>query len=32
MGDAFTYDEFLYITEKNNRADALANQGIDELR
>ena len=31
-GDAFTYDEFLYITEKNNRADALANQGIDELR
>ena len=31
-GDGFTLDEFRYITEKNNRADALANQGIDEIR
>ncbi len=31
-GTDFTYEEFLYITEKNHRADALANQGIDEIR
>ena len=31
-GPAFTYDDFIYITEMNNRADALANQGIDAIR
>jgi ribonuclease HI len=31
-GSAFTYDDFAYITEKNHRADLLANNGIDELR
>ena len=31
-GDRFTMDDFIYITEKNNRADALANIGMDELR
>ena len=31
-GPGFSYDDFLYITEKNNRADALANEGIDSLR
>ena len=31
-GDGFTYDEFIYITEKNNRCDELANIGIDEIR
>ena len=31
-GSAFPYSEFIYITEMNNRADALANMGIDELR
>ena len=30
--DPFTYEEFLYITKMNNRADDLANQGIDALR
>lgn len=31
-GDGFTYEDFLYVTEKNNRCDALANEGIDEIR
>ena len=31
-GDKFSFDEFMYIIEKNNRADALANQGISEIR
>ena len=31
-GGGFSLDEFRYITEKNNRADELANQGIDEIR
>ncbi len=31
-GRSFNYDEFCYITEKNNRADELANMGIDEIR
>lgn len=31
-GGGFSLDEFRYITEKNNRADELANVGIDELR
>jgi len=31
-GTEFSFEEFKYITEKNNRADELANIGIDELR
>ena len=31
-GEGFTYDDFLYITQKNNRADELANMGIDTVR
>ena len=31
-GGGFSLDEFRYIIEKNNRADELANKGIDELR
>ena len=31
-GGGFSLDEFRYITEKNNRADEFANEGIDELR
>ena len=31
-GSGFSYEDFLYVTEKNNRADELANVGIDELR
>ncbi len=31
-GERFTYEDFLYVTEKNNRADELANMGIDEIR
>jgi len=31
-GDSFTYQDFLYITEKNNRADALANLGMEPFR
>ena len=31
-GTEFSHEEFEYITEKNNRADELANIGIDELR
>ncbi|MEA4988585.1 MAG: ribonuclease H [Anaerovorax sp.] len=31
-GDFFTYEDFLYITEKNNRADALANLGMEPFR
>lgn len=31
-GSHFSMDDFIYITEKNNRADALANIGMDELR
>lgn len=30
-GPNFSYDDFIYIQEKNKRADALANMGIDEL-
>jgi ferredoxin len=29
-GTEFSYEEFEYITQKNNRADELANIGIDE--
>ena len=31
-GAKFTFDDFKYITEMNNKADELANKGIDELR
>ena len=31
-GKGFTYDDFIYITEMNQRADELANWGIDEVR
>ncbi|NLD19451.1 MAG: ribonuclease HI [Clostridiales bacterium] len=31
-GNEFSYEDFMYITEKNNRADKLANMGIDEIR
>jgi ribonuclease HI len=31
-GKGFTKDEFVYIVEMNNRADALANEGIDSVR
>ena len=28
---SFDFDDFLYVTEMNNRADALANQGIQSM-
>ncbi len=31
-GPHFTMEDFLSITEKNNRADALANEGINSLK
>lgn len=31
-GDQFSMADFLSITERNNRADALANLGIDQVR
>lgn len=31
-GEHFTYEQFYHVTEMNNRADALANLGIDEIR
>jgi ribonuclease HI len=31
-GDSFTYEEFLHVTDRNNRADELANLGIEEAR
>jgi len=31
-GEDFSYEDFLRVTEYNNRADALANIGIDEAR
>lgn len=31
-GSSFSYEDFLYVTEKNNRADALANMGVDQIR
>ena len=30
-GAEFSYEDFLYITERNNLADELANKGISEL-
>lgn len=31
-GNSFSFEDFKYITEMNNRADALANLGIEEIR
>lgn len=31
-GPSFSFEDFVYVTDKNNRADLLANKGIDELR
>ncbi len=31
-GAGFSFDDFKYITEMNNKADALANKGIDAVR
>lgn len=31
-GSGYSFDDFQYVTEKNNRADQLANRGIDEIR
>lgn len=31
-GTKFSFDEFVYIVRMNNRADELANVGIDEIR
>lgn len=31
-GDGFSYEDFEYVTKMNNRADALANIGMDERR
>lgn len=31
-GADFSFEEFKYVIEKNNRADELANVGIDEIR
>lgn len=31
-GAGFTEEDFFYVTEKNNRVDALANQAMDEIR
>lgn len=30
-GNRFSYDDFLYVVSMNNRADELANIGIDEI-
>lgn len=31
-GSSYSFEDFQYITEKNNRADQLANMGIDQVR
>ena len=31
-GAAFSFEEFQYVTKMNNRADELANMGIEQLR
>ncbi len=31
-GNLFSKEEFIYITEMNNRADKLANEGIDSIK
>ena len=30
-GNRFSYDDFVYVTEMNNRADELANMGMDRV-
>jgi ribonuclease HI len=31
-GTSFRFEDFQYVTQMNNRADALANMGIDQVR
>lgn len=31
-GENFTFEDFQYVTDRNNRADALANIAMDEIR
>ena len=31
-GSGFSFEDFEYITEMNNRADQLANMGIDSVK
>jgi ribonuclease HI len=31
-GSEFSFEDFQYVTKMNNRADELANVGIDEIR
>ena len=31
-GSGFSFDDFKYVTEMNNRADRLANIGIDHIK
>jgi ribonuclease HI len=31
-GTKFLFEQFVYITRMNNRADALANEGMDQYR
>ena len=31
-GNHFTFDDFLYVTKMNNRADELANKGMEPLK
>ena len=31
-GSDYSFEDFQYVTEKNNRADELANIAMDELR
>jgi ribonuclease HI len=31
-GSQFSYEDFIYVTKMNNKVDALANRGIDEIR
>jgi len=31
-GGGFTFEDFMYVTRRNNEVDGLANQGMDELR
>ena len=31
-GSSFRFEDFQYVTKMNNRADELANRGIDQVR
>jgi ribonuclease HI len=31
-GDRFSFNDFIYVTRMNNRADKLANEGMDQYR